>query len=289
LISMTTAIEWKLKGGGTVGPAPFLVLGILNVTPDSFFDGGRFEKLSHATRQIDVLLQDGADIIDVGGESSRPFSRPVEEREELKRILPVVQQAAGEHPGVFFSVDTYRSGVARKVLDAGASIINDISACTLDPELVDIIAEYKPGYVLMHSKGTPENMQISPEYDNVLDEIEAFFFRKMNFLTQHGVPEENIVLDPGIGFGKSVKHNLQIIGGLDRFSSFNRPLMIGLSNKSLWGKLLGLSINERDAANQVGTALAAKQGAGIHRVHDVAAARQTLTIVSEIHNCLDGM
>ncbi|MFO7817229.1 MAG: dihydropteroate synthase [Thermodesulfobacteriota bacterium] len=286
---MNSRIEWKLKGGGTVGPAPFLILGILNVTPNSFFDGGRFEKLSHAARQIDVLLKDGADIIDVGGESSRPFSRPVGEREELNRILPVVQQAAVEHPGTFFSVDTYRSGVAKKVLEAGVSVINDISACTFDPGLVDIIAEYKPGYVLMHSKGTPENMQIRPEYDNVLDEIEAFFIRKLNFLTQHGVPEENIVLDPGIGFGKSVKHNLQIIGGLDRFSIFNRPLMIGLSNKSLWGKLLDLPINERNMANQVGTALAAKRGAGIHRVHDVAAARQTLTIVSEIHNSLAGM
>ncbi|MFP4169371.1 MAG: dihydropteroate synthase [Desulfonatronovibrionaceae bacterium] len=278
--------EWKLAGGRTVSPAPFLIVGILNVTPDSFFDGGDYAEPKQALSRARELVRDGADLVDVGGESTRPFSRPVGEEVELGRVLPVVEAIRASLPYALLSVDTYRSGVARAVLEKGAGVINDVSACAFDPGLVDVLAEYRPGYVLMHSKGRPEDMQVAPEYENVLDEIEAFFDSGLDRLTRAGLPEENIVLDPGIGFGKTLEHNLQILGGMRRFTRFNRPLYVGLSNKSLWGKLLDLPLADRNAASQAGTVLAAENGADIHRVHDVRSARHTLTIIRETRDAV---
>ncbi len=274
-------LKWTLMGGGTAKPAPFLIAGILNITPDSFFDGGRYFSPERASSRARELVKEGADIIDVGGESTRPFSRPVGEEEELTRVLPVVRELRSSFPEVPLSVDTYRSGVAKQALEEGALIINDVSACAFDPGLADVLAEYKPGYVLMHSRGRPEDMQVSPKYEHVLDEIEYFFERKLKSLVKAGLPEENIVLDPGIGFGKTLEHNLQILGGMERFVRLGRPLYIGLSNKSMWEGLLDLPLEKRDVATQVGTVLAAERGASIHRVHDVRSCWQSLTILSE--------
>ncbi len=281
---MKDNLQWTLKGGRTLGPAPFLVAGVLNITPDSFFDGGCFQKSSQAQKQADALLQEGADILDIGGESSRPFSRPVSEEEELKRVIPLIRELGASCPQACISVDTTKAAVAEKALQAGACIVNDISAYSYDPCLLDVLAQYKPGYVLMHAQGRPEDMQISPDYGNVLEEIDAFFERKLDELIQAGVPEGNIVLDPGIGFGKSLEHNLQILGGMERFTRFRRPLYVGLSNKSMWGKLLDLPLTERGTATQVGTALAADRGVMIHRVHDVRSAKQTLEIVQRMRS-----
>lgn len=274
-------LKWTLKGGRTARPAPFLIAGILNVTPDSFFDGGRYRSLDQFCSRAREMLEEGADFIDLGGESTRPFSHPVGKDEELNRVLPVLREISRAHPEAFLSVDTYRSAVAREALENGACAINDVSACTFDPELVHVLAEYRPGYVLMHSRGRPEDMQIAPQYEHILDEIEYFFERKLKSLVKAGLPEENIVLDPGIGFGKTLEHNLQILGGMERFVRLGRPLYIGLSNKSMWEGLLDLPLEKRDVATQVGTVLAAERGASIHRVHDVRSCWQSLTILSE--------
>ena len=266
-----------------MGPAPFFVIGIVNVTPDSFYDGGvafsEQDSIDHARR----LLQDGADILDIGGESTRPFSQPVSAQEEMKRIGPVVDDLLKNRPDTPLSVDTTKAAVASWVLDKGAAIINDVSACGRDPELKDVLAEYQPGYVLMHSQGRPENMQQNPTYTDVLSEVSAFFESKLTMLTKAGIPEDRIVLDPGIGFGKRLEHNLAILQHIDRFSSsLGRPVYIGLSNKSMWEKLLGLGAGERQTATQVATALMAHKGVHFHRVHEVRLTVQTLKILQAL-------
>jgi len=180
------------------------------------------------------------------------------------------------------SVDTYKAEVARQALEAGASILNDVSAFAFDDGLLDVIAEYQPGYVLMHSLGKPEDMQNAPSYENVVDEILAFFELKMEQLCSRGLAEEKIVLDPGIGFGKLLEHNLNILNNIDKFATLGRPVYMGLSNKSLFGQLLGLEPDQRQSATQVATALLAAKGVQIHRVHEVEKTRQSLTLVQEI-------
>ncbi len=265
--------------GRVLGPAPFFVLGVLNVTPDSFYDGGKFLEQDTALAQAEELQQQGADVLDVGGESTRPFSARVDQGQELERVLPVLEQVLRHRPDAVLSVDTYKSAVARQTLEAGALIVNDVSACRFDPELLDVLGQYKPGYVLMHSLGRPEDMQKEPRYENVLQEIKAFFAQHLHTLTRAGLPEENIVLDPGLGFGKTLEHNLQILTGVQEFFDLGRPVMIGLSNKSMWGKLLGLESGQRQNATQVATALMARQGVALHRVHEAGLTRQTLQIV----------
>ncbi len=272
-------IPWKIARGGSITPAPFSIMGIVNVTPDSFFDGGRYAQRDSAVAHARELIDQGADILDIGGESTRPFSDPVSPSEELERVLPVVEAAAAFEKNVPISVDTRRAVVASRTLDAGAAIINDVSGCLFDPELAEVVAEYKPGYVLMHSQGTPENMQIAPQYDDVVAEVLEFFEERMHFLTQAGLPEENIVLDPGIGFGKNLEHNLALLREIDRFYSFGRPLLVGFSNKGLWKDLLKLEKEPRQNATQAGTAVMAVKGVAIHRVHAVDLTVQTLGVV----------
>jgi len=272
---------WTVKGGRVLGPAPFLIAGIVNVTPDSFFDGGTHPDLATGTAHGLVLAGQGADILDVGGESTRPYADPVSEAEELERVVPVIRELAGATDCVL-SVDTYKARVAAEALEAGADIVNDVSAFAFEPALLDVVAQYKPGYVLMHSLGRPEEMQNAPAYDDVVGEIMAFFEEKITMLTKAGLPEDRIVLDPGVGFGKLLKHNLDILRGIERFRSLGLPVYMGLSNKSVWQGLLDLPVGERGNATQIGTALTAAKGAFIHRVHDVKLTRQTLTIVQEI-------
>lgn len=274
---------WKtLKG--SLKPTPFLIVGILNVTPDSFYDGGKYFDPTQALVRAGEILSQGGNIIDVGGESTRPFSPRVSLEEEIKRVIPVVQAIKENLPQAVISVDTYKAEVARRALEKGAEIINDVSACTFDPSLLEVVVEYKPGYVLMHSLGRPETMQENPHYENVVEEIYAFFEEKLNLLVKKGLPEENIVLDPGIGFGKLLEHNLAILANIEKFFSLGRPLYVGLSNKSMWEKLLGLKVGERQIATQVATALLAQKGVYIHRVHEVKETKETLTIVEALKN-----
>ncbi|WP_027371527.1 dihydropteroate synthase [Desulfovermiculus halophilus] len=285
---MTTPVTWTIAGGRVLGPAPFFVAGIVNCTPDSFYDGGHFFDPDQASEQSVALVDQGADIVDIGGESTRPFSRRVSAEEEKRRVLPVINRVLERRPRAVVSVDTYRAGVAAAALQAGAGIVNDVSACTFDPDLMQVVSEYRPGYVLMHSQGRPEDMQKDPSYDDVVGEVFSFFETRMNRLVQAGLPEERIVLDPGIGFGKLLEHNLRLLANIQTFFALGRPVYMGLSNKSTWGKLLDLGPDQRQTATQVATALMGAKGVPIHRVHEVADTVRTLRIVQALQEQEDG-
>lgn len=265
-----------------LGPAPFFIAGVVNVTPDSFYDGGRHGDASTGVAHGLILAGQGADILDVGGESTRPYADPVSAEDELQRVVPVVRELAAADTGAVVSVDTYKAAVAAQALDAGAVILNDVSAFAFDPELLDVIGQYRPGYVLMHSLGRPETMQDAPRYGDVVDDILAFFESRLEVLDKAGLPRDHVVLDPGIGFGKLLEHNLAILRGLERFKTLGLPVYMGLSNKSLFKGLLNLEVEERQNATQAATAVTAMKGAAIHRVHEVELARQTLTIVHQM-------
>ncbi|WP_246298906.1 dihydropteroate synthase [Desulfolutivibrio sulfodismutans] len=305
---------WRLggpQGGRALAPDPFLVAGIVNVTPDSFYDGGVHATCEAAVAHGLQLARDGADLVDVGGESTRPGSDPVPEAVELARVVPVVRElvravadpAFAVDPacaqGLFppsstrplVSVDTTRAACAAACLEAGAAIVNDVSACSVDPGLVDVLVQYRPGYVLMHSQGTPKTMQAAPAYDDVVDEVLAFFERGLARLVAAGLPEEHVALDPGIGFGKLATHNLELLRGLPRFAALGRPIYLGLSNKSLFQGLFGLDVSARGPVTMTATALCGVRGAHVHRVHDVTAARQGLALARELffhRACADG-
>lgn len=280
--SRCAAPIWRVAGGRVVHPAPFCVLGIVNVTPDSFYDGGRYGDLQTAVARAGELLQAGAHIVDIGGESTRPYAVPVSSEKEQARVLPVVQGLLECSPNALVSVDTYKAPTAAAALKAGAVIINDVSGCGYDPELVQVLAAQRPGYVLMHSQGRPADMQDAPRYADVLDEVEAFFERRLQWLTRQGLPEEHVVLDPGIGFGKTVEHNVLLLRHIERFMQLGRPLFMGLSNKSVWSGLLGLEGVNREWATQVATALLAARGVALHRVHDVERTHQSLRLMQAI-------
>lgn len=278
---------WTVKGGRVLGPAPFFIAGIVNVTPDSFYDGGAHGAAGQAVAHGLTLARQGAHILDVGGESTRPYAETVSAEAEIARVLPVIEGllaseelSGGSAPVI--SVDTTKAVVAVRALDAGAVILNDVSAFSFDPALADVIAQYKPGYVLMHSLGRPGTMQDAPRYADVVDAIMAFFEEKLERLDALGLPRDRIVLDPGIGFGKTLDHNLAILRDIGRFKTFGLPLYMGLSNKSLWQGLLGLPVDRRQNATQAATAIMAAKGVSIHRVHEVESTRQTLTIVHQI-------
>ncbi len=278
-MSNSSTVLWKIRGGRVLGPAPFLIAGIVNVTPDSFYDGGRHGNAKAAITHSLALLKHGADILDVGGESTRPGSDPVSAAEERRRVTPVIESLyrmnRPEEP-VAISVDTYRASTAVAALDAGASIINDVSACRFDPALLDVLAQENPGYVLMHSSGRPKNMQVDPRYDNVVDDVIAFFEERLRVLTQAGLREDRIVLDPGIGFGKTAEHNFTLLANIDRLAGLGFPIYMGLSNKSLFQHILGVSVADRSAATLAATVALFCRGVRIHRVHDVAAIHQGL-------------
>ena len=282
---------WKSRGGRGFGPAPFLVAGIVNITPDSFSDGGMQYMPKDALVRCRRVLEEGAAILDLGGESTRPGAAPVDAKTELKRLAPVVaacvalRDTVGE-PCFHLAVDTWRAVTARSVLEAGADIINDISGSTFDPAMPEILGHYKPGYVLMHCPAPPQTMQAHTGYaafGSVVDAVLDFFERAMHRLVQAGMPEENIILDPGIGFGKTVDQNMELLRNIVRLQSLGRPLYVGVSRKSLFGELLGLPVEKRDAPTQVVTALLAEQGVYVHRVHDVSGAVAALELVRVLH------
>ncbi len=271
-------VSWEVCRGRTLGPAPFFVVGILNATPDSFYDGGLSAQTEDAVANGLRLMDLGADMVDVGGESTRPFSAPISTEEELTRVLPVVRGILEARPDAVLSVDTTKAKVAEACLEAGALVVNDVSATDADPGLLDIVTGFQPGYVLMHSQGAPRTMQIEPRYDDVVSEIRRFFEVRMNRLVGAGLPENRIVLDPGIGFGKTLEHNLEILRRIHEFRDLGRPLYMGLSNKSLWRDLLGREGRERNAATLAATVTLYGRGVRIHRVHEVREIRDALVV-----------
>lgn len=290
---MQERIFWNVIGGRVLGPAPFFVVGIVNVTPDSFFDGGTHDDPASAVAHGRRLLDEGAAVLDVGGESTRPGAHTVPAAQELARVLPVVRELAAHitqtqdlaaGPAAVVSVDTFKAGVAAACLEAGAAVVNDISACRFDPALLDVLGQYKPGYVLMHSLGRPGTMQQAPHYDNVVHDIIAFFEERLRALTAAGVPEDNIAIDPGIGFGKTLEHNLEILRNIEAFGVLGLPLYVGLSNKSMFQHLLGLPLEDRAWPTQAAVAVLASRGVRIHRVHDVARTVQTLAVAEALRN-----
>lgn len=245
-----------------------LIIGIVNVTPDSFSDGGKFFGAEAAVAHGLQLADEGADVLDVGGESSRPGSRPVAEEEELRRVVPVIENLS-RRTHVPISVDTCKAGVATRAIEAGASIVNDISALRFDAAMAGIVARTKAGLILMHMRGTPRTMQVHPAYADVVREVHGFLAERIRFAQEQGVEPERIMVDPGIGFGKSVAHNLALLRGIPAFLSLGRPILIGTSRKSFIGKILDREVGERDWGTAATITHAVGLGAHAVRVHNV--------------------
>jgi len=266
-------------------------MGILNATPDSFSDGGKFNTFETAVSQGIKLVKDGADILDIGGESSRPFSTPVSEQEELDRVIPVIETLS-KKINVPISIDTVKAVVAKEALNAGAAIINDISAFEKDPAMADIAAQTGVPVVLMHMKGTPQTMQESPDYDDLMLEITDYLTQRTAFALEKGIKKKNIILDPGIGFGKTVEHNLVLINHLEKIMALGLPVLMGPSRKSFIQKILseteGVTIGPDNHKTEYGTlaAVAASimKGAHIVRVHDVQKVKSFTRIIDSIRN-----
>lgn len=262
-------------------PRPALIMGVVNVTPDSFYDGGRYLDAGAAVEHALALVEQGAELLDIGGESTRPGAAPVPEAEELRRVLPVIERLVGR-VRVPLSVDTMKPAVARAALAAGASIVNDVAANRTDPAMWQVVAEFGAGYVCMHMQGTPQTMQLHPRYDDVLGEVEGFFRERLQRLAESGVAPEQVVLDVGLGFGKTAEHNLQLLAGLGRFTRCNRPLLVGASRKSFIGAVLGADVGARLAGSLACAAWAVAAGAHIIRAHDVAETVQVVRMIEAI-------
>lgn len=264
---MVTPMEFQLKGQRLGLDRP-LLMGIVNVTPDSFFDGGRFcdphRAVAHALR----LVEEGADLLDIGAESTRPGALPVDVQEERRRLVPVVA-AVAKAVSVPISVDTSKSEVARAAIDAGAIMVNDVTALRGDSAMVDVVAQAGAGLVLMHMQGTPDTMQHAPRYDDVVGEVAQFLAERIRFAIDHGVAKDRIVVDPGIGFGKTLGHNLDLLANLRVFTELGYPLLVGPSRKGFIGQLTDQSVEARGWGTAGVVALAVEQGANILRVHDV--------------------
>ena len=259
-----------------------LLMGVVNITPDSFSDGGRFHDSLKAMAHGLELVEAGADIIDVGGESTRPGADPVSRDEELERVIPVIEGLAGQ-VDVPISVDTCKSEVAKEALKAGASIINDISAGRFDPELVRLAAKEEVPLILMHMKGQPRTMQKNPTYRDLIAEVKSFLSEAAESAEKAGVPREMIIIDPGIGFGKTFVHNLILLNRLEEFAALNRPLLVGPSRKAFLGRILGgAPPEERETATVAAGALAAYKGAHIIRVHKIEPSKEALAVVDAI-------
>jgi dihydropteroate synthase len=282
--------QFCLDFGSTAGSAT-CIMGILNATPDSFSDGGKFSSLETAVNQGIKLVKDGAHILDIGGESSRPFATPVSEQEELDRVIPVIETLS-KRIDVPISIDTVKSVVAKEAIKAGAAIINDISAFEKDPAMADVAVETNAPVILMHMKGTPETMQVNPNYDDLMLEITNYLEVRAVFAMEKGIQKDRIILDPGIGFGKTVEHNLVLINHLDRLVSLGYPVLMGPSRKSFIQKILTekekTSIGPDNIKTEYGTlaavAASVMNGAHIVRVHDVEKVKSFTHIIDSIRN-----
>lgn len=264
------------------GPGPALV-GILNVTPDSFSDGGDFLDPQKAAERAAVLLDEGARIVDVGGESTRPGSDPVSPEEELNRVLPAIRGILEDRPGAIISIDTYRAATASEALEAGAAIINDVTAFRGDPEMVGVVAEAGCPVVLMHMLGEPKTMQKNPYYGDVVREVREFLAERAARAGEVGVAQDKIILDPGIGFGKTLEHNLTLLKNLGAIAELGYPVLVGVSRKRFIGGITGAeAARDRVSGTVAANVLAYQRGASLFRVHDVRANREALEVAEAI-------
>ena len=277
---MMDATRWKVGGNTLDLTHRALLMGVLNVTPDSFSDGGEFFAAEAAIKHGLAMARRGADIIDVGGESTRPGSKPVSPNDEMGRVLPVIEQLAAQ-VSIPISIDTSKAAVARAALDAGAVIINDVSGGRADPEMFALAAERKVSLILMHMQGTPQTMQLAPAYNDVVNEVADFFRQRYEAAVRSGIDPMCIAFDPGIGFGKTVAHNLELLANLPRLRVENRPLVVGVSKKSFLGKLSDLPA-DRASATVALTSLLRERGARVLRVHDVAPNAHALRITEAL-------
>jgi dihydropteroate synthase len=257
------------------------VMGILNVTPDSFSDGGQFNSSDATARHCSEMLRAGVDFIDVGGESSRPFAEPVTLAEELVRVIPAVEIIRQQSSDIIISVDTTKAEVARQALTVGADIINDISALRFDPDMVKVAKQRSCPIIIMHMQGTPGDMQISPTYDDIIKESIDFFRERIAWLCESGIDRQKIIIDPGIGFGKTVEHNLTILNNLEKYQILHCPVLIGHSRKSFITHLLGSEV-DRDHVTAIISALCVAKKAAIIRVHDVKMCRMAIQLAQAI-------
>lgn len=277
-------LSWTLnvKGKPRTFQGP-LVMGILNATPDSFSDGGEYNSVDNALKRIEEMGSQGASIVDVGGESTRPGADPVPEDEELRRVIPILERAVTQFPDLYFSIDTTKLKVAHEALDRGTHIVNDVSGLRVEPKLAGLCADYQAAYVLMHMQGMPRNMQKNPHYEDVVEDIKHFFVKQLALAEESGLDRDSILLDPGIGFGKTVQHNLQLLRRLQEFNELERPMLVGASRKSMIGKILkGRPAEERLAGTIAVHYHALLEGANVLRVHDVQEACDSVDIFCEI-------
>jgi dihydropteroate synthase len=256
----------------------FRVMGVLNVTPDSFSDGGRFVQTDAAVAHGVRLVSEGAAIVDVGGESTRPGADPVDGAEECRRVVPVIAGLAAAQTGAVISIDTSKAAVAAAALDAGATFVNDVTAFRADPELATLVAERGANCCLMHMLGEPRTMQRAPHYDDVVAEVGAFLAARVEFALAAGIKRERIIVDPGIGFGKTIEHNLELLRRLGELRALELPILIGTSRKSFIGAITGREVDQRLAGSLATCVMAYERGASVFRVHDVAATADALAV-----------
>jgi dihydropteroate synthase len=260
-----------------------LIVGVLNVTPDSFTDGGKFLDPNTAVNHAMDMIHNGADIIDIGGESTRPFSDSVSEEEELSRVISIIQKIR-EKTNIAISIDTTKSVVAEKACDVGANIVNDISALSFDDSMINVVSRYDCPIILMHMIGNPKTMQESPSYKNIISEIINHLLDRASFALKNGVKKHNIILDPGIGFGKTIEDNFTIINNIDKFTNLGYPVLIGASRKSFIGKTLDVDENDRVEGTIASNIIAFDRGCKMFRVHDIKEAKRALIIANKIFN-----
>ena len=261
-----------------------LVMGIVNVTPDSFSDGGKFFSPEVAISHASKLITQGADIIDIGGESTRPGAEQVSEYEELKRVIPVIEKIRTDNPTILISIDTTKASVAKHAVEAGADIINDVSGLSFDNNMIGIVESFNIPVVIMHMKGNPQNMQLNPEYKDIVNEILDFFKMKIKIAIQSGINRSMIILDPGIGFGKTVEHNFELLSRLNEFNVLELPIMIGPSRKSFIGITLDLPPEDRVEGTAAAVSAGVMNGASIVRVHDVKSMKRVVRIIEKVRN-----
>ncbi|MBL7114594.1 MAG: dihydropteroate synthase [Kiritimatiellae bacterium] len=278
------AVEWVCKDKKLMVGAMPLIMGILNVTPDSFSDGGLFASHDSAVAQADALIEQGADILDIGGESTRPGADEISAEEELNRVIPVISGILKKHPDAVLSIDTMKSDVAAEALASGACIINDVSAMTHDPNMIALAVESRAGAVLMHMQGSPRTMQHAPTYTHVVEEVGAYLKARTAALKDAGAAPESIAIDPGIGFGKTLEHNLALLQGLPYLKRVKQPLVVGLSRKSFIGMITGREVDQRLPGSLAAACYSMLHGANILRVHDVGATRDAVAILAALND-----
>jgi len=275
---------WKVKNREVVLGKKTLLMGILNVTPDSFSDGGMYQTKEQAVKRAMEMIDEGVDIIDVGGESTRPFADFIPAEEEKRRIIPVIEEIRKRNPEILISVDTYKADTATAALTAGADIVNDISGLTFDEGMKDVVARHNAGLIVMHTRGKPQDMQKDTNYEDFMEEVLGSLSNSITMAVQAGVSRDNIVVDPGIGFGKAFEHNLFILKNLVEFSIFGLPILIGPSRKSFIGKITGKDAAFRDEGTMAAIAIGIANGAHIVRVHDVKKAKDIVLVADAIKN-----